>query len=331
MTAELGRVLRRCRAEGLPVIVLKGPALAETIYPEPHLRPFSDLDLLVRPGDRLAMDALLRDLGHGRLADGHSWEFDIAWDGATVYEAPAGVRVDLHWSLLTEPRYAWNAREQAGVWGRAMPITVAGEPALSLGREDLVLHLATHLAVHHSLAGWLRHWDVALLLERWGAELDWPALLARAARWRVRRALFFVLRRVRATFDAPVPPAVLAALRPRGPRAAALAALLRAVAPSRLERLEYLVTLLLVDRARDLRGALRQALWPPADWMQARYGLDTGSRSTLYLAHVRRLGGVVAGALGATGGQLTWGPRHGPQAPNARRAPAEPGRPSIPR
>jgi hypothetical protein len=313
MTAELGRVLRRCRAAGLPVIVLKGPALAETVYPEPALRPFSDLDLLVRPADRLAMDVLLRDLGHRRLADEHTWEFDIAWDGATLYEAPAGVHVDLHWSLLTEPRFAWSPGAQAGVWERAVPLTVAGETALQLGREDLVLHLATHLAVHHSLAGTLRYWDLALVLERWGADLDWPVLLARIADWRVRRAVFFALRGAHGLFDAPVPPAVLAALRPRGPRAAALAALLRAVAPARLPRLEYLLTLLLADRARDLRGALRQALWPPAAWLQARYRLDTGSRLALYLTHVRRLGGLVAGILGV-------GPR------GATASPGRPGR-----
>lgn len=299
MTAELGRVLRRCRAEGLPVMVLKGPALAETVYPDPTLRPFSDLDLLVRPADRLRMDAVLRDLGHRRVADEHSWDFDIAYDGATLYEAPVSVRVDLHWSLLTEPRFVCNRAEQAAVWERAVPLTVAGEPALGLGREDLVLYLATHLAVHHALAGLLRYWDLALILEHSQGELDWDALLARAARWRVRRALFFVLRGVGSAFGSSVPPPVLAALRPAGPRAALLAAMVRAGDRGRLERLEYLVTLLLVDRARDLYGALRQALWPPADWLRARYGLAAGSRVALYLTHVRRLGGVIGGATGA--------------------------------
>ena len=285
MTAELGRVLRRCRAERLDVIVLKGPVLAETVYPAPALRPVQrprPAGAARRPAARWT--PLLRDLGCARLADEHSWDFDIAWDGATLYEAPAGVRVDLHWALLTEPRFAWNEDAQHAVWERAAPLTVAGEPALGLGREDLVLHLATHLAVHHSLAGLLRYWDLALRPRPRGrhARLG-RAPRARAARWRVRHALFFVLLGVRAVFGAPVPPAVLAALRPRGPRAALLAALVRAVDAGRLERLEYLVTLLLVDRGRDCSGALRRALWPPADWMRARYGLAAGSRPTLYL------------------------------------------------
>jgi hypothetical protein len=297
MLRELAHVLRRCAVDGLDVIVFKGPALAEDVYPEPTLRPFSDLDLLVRPEDRFRMDDTLRALGHRRLADEHSWDFDVAYDGATVYETPAGVRIDLHWSLLTEPRFAWGG-DEAEVWARAEPIVVAGEPARGLGREDLVLYLAAHLAVHHTLAGLLRYWDVALVLERRGAELDWRALVARAERWRLRHALFFVLRGARDAFAAPVPPAVLRALRPSGPRAALLATLVRGRDTLRLVPLEHLVTLLLVDRGRDLYGPLRHALWPSADWMRARYGA-AASRRTLYRAHLRRLGGVVGGAAAA--------------------------------
>jgi putative nucleotidyltransferase-like protein len=298
MTRALGRILKQCAAEGLAVIVLKGPVLADSVYPLPALRPCGDLDLLVRPADRLRMDGVLRELGLRRVADEHSWDFDIAYDGATVYETADGVRIDLHWSLLTEPRFVWNAAE-AEIWERSVPITVAGEAARGLGCEDLVLYLAAHLAVHHTLAGLRRYWDVALLLERRGGEVDWPALRARAARWGVGRALFFVLRGARALFGAPVPPAVLAALRPRGPRAWLLAALVRRSDDGRLLRLEHLVTLLLVDRGRDLAGALRHALWPSAGWMRARYGIDAASRPALYRAHGRRLGGVVGGAAAA--------------------------------
>ncbi|HET9491785.1 MAG TPA: hypothetical protein VFR64_18795 [Methylomirabilota bacterium] len=34
-----------------------------------------------------------------RLADAHSWSFDLAYDRATLYAGPGGVHVDLHWSL----------------------------------------------------------------------------------------------------------------------------------------------------------------------------------------------------------------------------------------
>jgi hypothetical protein len=297
MTRELGGVLRHLAAAGIEAIVLKGPVLAESVYPHPALRPFSDLDVLVRPADRLRADTALRGLGHRRVADEHSWDFDVAYDGATLYETPAGIRIDLHWALLTEPRFVWNG-DEAGIWDRAVPITVAGQGARGLAREDLVLYLAAHLAVHHALAGLLRAWDVALLLEREGDALDWTTVLARAARWRVRHALFFVLLGAHAAFDAPVPPEVLARLRPAGPRAALLGTLVDAGDADRLVRLEHLIALLLVDRGRDLYAPLRHALWPAAGWMRARYGTGT-SRAALYRAHLRRLRGMVGGAAAA--------------------------------
>jgi hypothetical protein len=298
MSRELAGVLRHGRAAGIAVIVLKGAVLAEAAYPDPALRPFSDLDLLVRSADRFRMDAALRALGHRRVADEHSWDFDVAYDGATLYETPGGVRIDLHWALLTEPRFLWNAGE-AEIWERSVPITVAGEEARGLGREDLVLYLAAHLAVHHTLTGLRRYHDLARVLQRDVATLDWTVLLARAARWRIGRALFFALLGARSLFEAPVPPAALAALRPRGARARLLATLVRRSDDRRLVRLEHLVTLLLVDRARDVVGALRKALWPSAGWMRARYGLAAGSAPALYRAHARRLGRVVHGAAAA--------------------------------
>lgn len=294
MTRELAAVLQGCAREGLDVLVLKGPVLAESVYPHPALRPFSDLDLLVRPADRLRADAILRALGHRRVADDHSWEFDVTWDGATLYETPAGVRIDLHWALLTEPRFAWSP-DEAGVWERSAPIMVLDTMARGLGREDQLLYLAAHLAVHHALTGLLHAWDVALLLERQLHALDWEVVVARAARWHVTHALYFVLRDVRRTFAAPVPASALTVLRPGGPRAALLAALVAAGDAQRLVRLEHLVALLLVDRGRDLYGPLRHALLPSAAWMRARYGA-AASRPALYRAHWRRLGGMVGGA-----------------------------------
>ncbi len=45
---ELERILAALAAGAeIPVIVLKGAALAQTVYPDPALRPMGDLDLLV--------------------------------------------------------------------------------------------------------------------------------------------------------------------------------------------------------------------------------------------------------------------------------------------
>lgn len=290
---ELARLLRRFEREGMPVIPLKGPALAETLYPHPALRPSSDLDLLIRPEALAVVDGLLQTLGYHRLADAHSWDFDLAYDRATLYAGPDGVHVDLHWGLLSDPRYAWNEREGLAVWDRAVKIRVAGEEALGLCPEDLLLYLATHLAVHHGLGGLLWYWDLTLLLERWGSRLDWEAVIARASRWRVRTALAFALAGCDTFFGVSAPAWVTEKLGARGPRAAALRWLLRHPHADRLARLEHLIALLLVDRGRDILRPLIGTLFPSPAWVRARYAGAGSSLPRRYLAHYRRLAAVV--------------------------------------
>ena len=293
MSAELGRLLKAFDRASIATIPLKGPVLAELLYPDPGLRPCSDLDLLIRPGDVARTDVLLHDLGYRRVADAHSFEFDVAHDRATLYEGSSGVRVDLHWSLLSEPRFGWD-EHAANVWERVVPTSVGGQEAWSLSLEDLVLYLAAHLAVHHGVAGLLWQYDLFLLVERWGKVLDWNTVTARARRWRVRSAVYFALRTVEEVFDAGVPESVLAELEPRGMRAAAMKSILAHRRSTQRRAAEHLIGLLLVDRARDVIRALRAVVFPSADWLAARYG--GGSTVTRYVAHAWRLAEVVAHA-----------------------------------
>jgi hypothetical protein len=304
---ELDRLLEALDREALPAIPLKGPALAETLYPKPVLRPSSDLDLLVRPETVLGVDGVLHRLGYRRLADDHSWDFDLAWDRATLYEGPAGVRVDLHWSLLSEPLYAWDEAEGRAVWERAVTVPLAGRGALGLCPEDLLLYLTAHLAAHHGLAGLLWYWDLALLLGRWADRLDWDAIAARASRWRVRTAVYFALLGCQRFFDVSAPGPVMARLRPRGLRAAALRRLLRRYEADRLKRLEHLIALLLVDRTRDLIAPLTATLFPSPAWLRARYEGAGASLLNYYLAHYRRMVAIAGVAVSRTPG--TTGPR----------------------
>jgi Uncharacterised nucleotidyltransferase len=67
----VAEVWQACHRQGIAVIVLKGAALAETVYPHRAVRPMSDIDLLVRAEALEAMDESLtasgyRFVDHGR-------------------------------------------------------------------------------------------------------------------------------------------------------------------------------------------------------------------------------------------------------------------------
>lgn len=292
---DLAVLLRALAAETIPAIPLKGAFLAEAVYPHPAARPMSDVDVLVRPAERLRVDEVLRGLGYRRADDAHSWAFDVAYDAATSYDGTNGARVDVHWRVLNDPRYGWNPAEAEAVWDRTVPITLAGEPSLALAPEDLVLSLAAHLAVHHGLSGLVWYWDLKLVLDRWSSTLDGNALVARAGRWRVRGALALVLARLAELFSLPDVAAVTAArLAPRGPRAA-LARWLVARRGAALQAFEHVLPLLLTDRFVDVLRASRSAICPSPAWLRARYGADAASLPRAYLAHAARTASVLRG------------------------------------
>ena len=59
----IGEVLAGLRESGIAYLVLKGPALAQLVYPAPGLRTFGDLDLMVRERDTARMHRVLVALG----------------------------------------------------------------------------------------------------------------------------------------------------------------------------------------------------------------------------------------------------------------------------
>jgi hypothetical protein len=296
---DLAQIVDGLRGAGVDAMPLKGPALADWLYPDPTLRPFSDLDLLVRGDDVVRADELLRSLGYtrGLATDAHDWAFDVAWDGETLYDRKDGARVDLHWRLINGARYAWDTAAASAVWERAIEIEVANRRMPSLCPEDLCLYLALHLAVPHAGVGLVWQWDIALLLARYGAAMDWDAVTSEAARWRVRRAVGFGLATVAGTFGIEVPDHAMRSLAGRGAGRRVARWLADDARRPLRARLEPIAPIALADDARGAAHALRQALWPDAAWMRARYGAGR-SWGRRYVDHYRRATRVVLAMAG---------------------------------
>jgi hypothetical protein len=300
MTRALATILRHFATSDLAVIVLKGPVLAETVYPDPALRPFSDLDLLVRPEDRRRADLALRALGYQPLADEHSWDFDIAFDGATVYESAAGVRVDLHWGAADGGTLRVARAGGRGGVGSRGGAHAGGRARAGPGARG------SRTASRHALRG-------PSLADRTAASVG-PGAGARAHADRLVRAAA-----TRTSLAGSAPPCSSRSCRcplflpmscrgecwgacarcglrtGLGVRAWLLMNLHLGTTAQRRQRLEHVVTLLLIDRTRDVIGSVGRALCPSRAWLRARYGRDSVGVSRLYLAHLRHVAGVVGG------------------------------------
>lgn len=208
--SQLENLLRVLAVEQIPVILLKGSALAEPVYGSVALRPMTDLDLLVAPRDFERAVAAAQDLGYQRtLGEAHT-DTDMveACVAQMVLPEMDGSYIEIHWDVLHPPYYQGRV-DKDWLWQTARPVSVGRQPALLLSPEAGALHLCAHLCLHHFGQGLLWQNDVAELLARCADGFDWDLLLRKAVEVQLARALQIVLPSAAADFGAPVPPDVL--------------------------------------------------------------------------------------------------------------------------
>jgi hypothetical protein len=181
-SASLVRVCNALAQAKIPVIVLKGAALAETVYDKPSLRPLADVDILVRHEHVRATVEILQANGYlpPRVAESEEYTLDFENELPILPRNPVGITIDIHWSLLDSPYYQ-RALSHDWFWQSSRPFTRYGE-ARTLGPEAQLLHLSAHLMVHHHGKGTLWLYDIVELLRRYRTELDWERTLEEARR-----------------------------------------------------------------------------------------------------------------------------------------------------
>jgi hypothetical protein len=216
---NLATVLDGLARTRIPVIVLKGAALAETIYGNVALRPMVDLDLLVRPAQAQAALAVLQELGYATADIEERAGVTLNYENEVALVKPGVVpaAMELHWSLFDSPFYQQRLNLD-WFWASARPATIAGRPAQVLGLEAQLLHLSAHVVLHHQGAGMLWLHDIAELLARQADRVDWNQLLVQAQENDLVLPLQQVLQEVTVAWQVSIPHAAsarLAALEPR--------------------------------------------------------------------------------------------------------------------
>jgi len=194
---------------GIDTIVLKGAALAILDYPDPLLRPMTDVDVLVRARDATRAIDVLRDAGWS--SNGSSVDGLMRFQHAAPFSNGQGGSVDLHWRVL------WQRRDSAegdeAFWDRSIPATFNDVETRALAAEDRLLHVCVHgLAWSPMLPiRWVA--DAAMIIRRQGTDLDWERLIEHAHSRRLALPLFDALVYLRTAFALPVPDRVIEGLR----------------------------------------------------------------------------------------------------------------------
>jgi hypothetical protein len=207
---ELARILAAMGGSGkTEVAVIKGAALALTLYSDPGLRPMGDLDLLLRPEGMAHGLSNLRELGYRpmfpEIAPG--WNENVG-HAVTLRGGPHDrVLVDVH-SRLVAGSADWRSPSLAWLWDRMEPWNppspLAG--AYGLSPTAQLLYLAAHLVLQHGEAEARLNWYYDLhLLAKEPKRVDWDELLRRAQELRWAAAVRVALEGCQRQLGTPLP------------------------------------------------------------------------------------------------------------------------------
>ena len=269
---ELGVVIRQLAAHGIAAIVLKGAALADTVYRNISLRPMGDVDLLLhRPDIRSALQ-ILATLGYDPArAETHPGAVETYENEVLVRKAAGlGTLLELHWSLFDSPYYQ-DKLDLTWWWDTAVSIQIASAPAKMLGPEAQVVHLCGHLALHHGGHGLLWLHDIAEVVAAYGTTIDWPAVLSRARAYDLVLPLQQGLCRVSEEWGAPIPPTVLEQLCILQPSRGESRIYTWLSAPNRSVAQRFWADVSSFSGWRARLRFARASLFPSAAYMQQRY------------------------------------------------------------
>lgn len=175
----LHRIAKILEKAGIGFVVLKGAALAWSLYPDPALRPMRDLDLLISPEHVKRAYGLLLANGCERYP-GDAEEIDFAFTHykhlPALRDKRTGNAIELH-SRLLDPRLSRSEKKSQLLDTNAL-IARSLAPQLDvearcLPPEELLLHLVIHSAYDSRFSnGPLVLADINFLLSQ--RSVDWP-------------------------------------------------------------------------------------------------------------------------------------------------------------
>ena len=283
---ELGRLLVGFDQEQIPVILLKGCALAVTIYPDMGLRPMVDLDILVPEAQVDCVSDLLTQQGYAPFVETViGFQRALRNEQAFSREGRIPIAVDVHWHLMAGKYYSTRI-PVAWFWERTTQATVGEQTARVLLPEAQLLQLAAHLALHHSGEGMLWSFDIALLLERYRDRIDWDEVIEAAHSFGLDQIVKTTLAQVFEIWGVSVPDRARFVL--KRDRPSVTAHLLSVVHTAAYDGTRATWDALSTPGFRNKLAYLRLLVFPSSDYMRERYAVSDTRWLPLY--YIRRIG-----------------------------------------
>jgi hypothetical protein len=190
-TAE---IIDACEGRVRLLTLLKGISLCESCYPEPHLRPMGDIDLLVGESDISTLESQLHKLGYRPKSDRPPDFFNNRHHLVPLFHAERGIWIEIHRGLFSPQRPASSEPVfcAPNFTSQLLDSKFQGRRVLRLSHELQVVYLASHWAMDWKVVGGaVPLLDLVYLLNQAGGDFDWELV----QRWvhRTRLSSYLVL------------------------------------------------------------------------------------------------------------------------------------------
>ena len=203
-------VLQKCHERDIPVIVLKGAALAQLVYPRVGCRPMGDIDILLKRSDLTKVETLLNQMHFEPFSYQHTrkW-YEDHHHHLIPYRSPdKSLVIELHHHIIPLDDPVQFSIQ--GLWDRAVPFEFENIPCFTLAPEDLLIHLCHHVAAPNYFLGQLRSLcDIAETITYYEGHIDWEQLYERIVAFEVQCHAYYALWLANDCVGAAIPQDVL--------------------------------------------------------------------------------------------------------------------------
>lgn len=200
---QLKEILDQFKKEGIRLIVMKGPALARSVYHDPALRPGSDIDILVHPDQVLKARKAMESIGY--VCDKKYFDISKKFNNEEVYLHTSRKHykiVEVHWNL-----YVSCSVEISQFFDRAIQINYKDISFETLNPVDALLYNALHMIMHHDKDVrliWI--YDTTLLARSLQYPSDWQMLQENSVLYGATRSIQVTLEMARLWTGLVLPP-----------------------------------------------------------------------------------------------------------------------------
>ncbi|MDQ6989160.1 MAG: nucleotidyltransferase family protein [Mariprofundaceae bacterium] len=203
----LAKILKAMNAASIPVICMRGKAVAEDLYTPSFLRGSTDIDLLYHEDDGPVLKQILTDSLGFSVSPKYPEMFLRDELPIDLHTEPLGITRILAWEHITPLRAPdFFEHSQQG--------EMAGEKALLVHPRVNLPYLCFH-ALKHSFERLIWLYDIALLANKVSEDDMWDEVLAGIQAYKLERPCYYVLAYVQAHLAAQVPDEILQTIQPK--------------------------------------------------------------------------------------------------------------------